>query len=139
CKGRADRALFARQAVHETRLAHVGPPGQDDVNAAAQQAALPAPAQDLLERGAHARKACGSILDMETLDLFFRKIEHRLNERAQLDELGAERADRCGELPLERAQRAARRLAARRIDQVGDRLGLRQIELALEKGAPREL
>jgi len=33
--GRDDRALFARQAVHKTRLAHVGPPGQNHLNAAA--------------------------------------------------------------------------------------------------------
>src|SRR5467141_4342131 len=33
--GRVNRALFARQAVHKTRLAHVGPPGQNYLNAAA--------------------------------------------------------------------------------------------------------
>jgi len=62
---------------------------------------------------------------METVDLFFRKIEHGLNQRAQLDELRVQRADHRGELSLERAQRRARRLAACRVDQVGDRLGLR--------------
>ena len=62
---------------------------------------------------------------METVEFFFRKIEHGLNQRAQLDELRVQGADHRGELSLERAQRRARRLAARRVDQVGDRLGLR--------------
>src|SRR2546426_11293209 len=86
---------------------------------------LPALAKDVIERGAHARQACGGIVHMETVELFFRKIEHGLNQRAQLDELRVQGADHRGELSLERAQRRARRLAACRVDQVGDRLAPR--------------
>jgi len=105
--------------------------------------ALPAPAQDLLEpRRARAPSARRHPRHGEPVELFFRKIEHGLNERAQLDELRVwKRADRRGKLSLERAQRRSappRGFAA--IDQVG-RLAsaCARSSLPLEKGAPREL
>ena len=41
--------------------------------------------------------------------------------------------------PGERPHRTARRQFGRRIDQVGDRLGLREIESVVQEGALREL
>ena len=43
-----------------------------------------------------------------------------------------------GELAGERAQRRAGRFARRRVDEIGDPFGLREIELALEERAARE-
>ena len=84
-----------------------------------------------------ARRACAS-LAMQGVDFLLRKIEHRLGQRAQFGELRDQAVDRRGEFAAERAQRRARRFAARGVDQVGHRFGLRQIELAVEKRAARE-
>src|SRR6185369_14738707 len=80
-----------------------------------------------------------SIRAMHRVELLLREIEHRFRERAQLDQPRSERVDRGGKFSAEGAQRGARRLLARGLDQVGHRLGLRQVELALEERAPREL
>jgi hypothetical protein len=66
------------------------------------------------------------------------EVEHRLGERTQLDELRSQGLNRRRKLSAEGAQRGARGLLARGFDQVGHRLGLRQIELALEERAARE-
>ena len=67
------------------------------------------------------------------------KVERRLGEHAQLDQRVDQRADLARERAGEAARRRARRGRRRRVDEVGDALGLREVELAVEKRALREL
>ena len=107
------------------------------MDAGAQQAALPAFRDHVFER-VRSPEARAGIVPMQRVDFFLRKIEHRFGKRAQLGEPGHEAGNHRGEFAAQRAQRRARRLPARGVDQVGDRLGLRQVESAVEKRAPRE-
>jgi hypothetical protein len=109
------------------------------VHTGAQQRSLAAFLEHLLQAGANARQAPRGVIAMQGIQLLLGKIELRLGERAQLDQLRAQRVDGSGEVPAQRAQRAARRLAARGVDEVGHAFRLRQIEAAFEKGAAREL
>ena len=97
----------------------------------AQQAALAAAGEHGVERAAHALQPLRRVVAMQRVDLLFGKVEHRLGEHTQLDELCRQRLDRRREFTLQRAQCRARRAATRRIDQVGHRFGLRQVEPAL--------
>src|SRR5476651_2410148 len=58
-----------------------------------------------------------------------------LDVHAKPDQLVDQRMHAPRKIPGERARRAARRLHARRIDEVGDAFGLRQVETVVEEGA----
>src|SRR5688572_28575904 len=73
------------------------------------------------------------------VDVLLGKIEHRLGQRSELHQLLRNRGYGSRKLARERAQRGARGVAARGIDEIGHRLGLREVELAFEEGATREL
>jgi len=73
------------------------------------------------------------------VDFFFRKIDCRLDIDAQTDQLLGEVMHTQGKCPLQRAQGIARRLCRTGLDQVGNRLGLGQVELVVEKRALAEL
>ena len=88
---------------------------------------------------AHRLEALGELAVGEEIDLLLGKVDGRLHVGAQLDHRLGEPAHHGGELPLQRAHGRARRLARAGIDQVGDGLGLGQIELVVEEGALREL
>ncbi len=75
----------------------------------------------------------------EEVDLLFRKIDRRLNVGSQLDERVGEAPDHRRELPLQGSHRSTSRLSRAGVDQVGDRLGLSQIELVVEKRTLCEL
>ena len=136
---RDDRRVVTGEAVQQARLARVGSSGDDHGHALAQQAPLARAVEHALEVIAHRLEALGELAVGEEVDFLFGKIDGRLHVGAQLDDRLGEAAHHGGELPLQRAHRRARRLARARIDQVRDRLRLRQIELVVEEGALREL
>src|SRR6185295_12642730 len=105
---------------------------------ASQEASLLAAGQHLAQRRAHLGQACSRFLAMYGVELLLRKIELRLGQRAQIDQLSLQGSERSGELPGQGAQRAAGCFSARSVDEISHRLGLREIEAALEKGAPGE-
>ena len=76
---------------------------------------------------------------MHDIELFLREIELSFGERPKFDQLVPERANGGRKFTAQRTQRTARRFTAGRIDEVGDRLGLREIELAFQEGAACEL
>jgi hypothetical protein len=76
-----------------------------DVYAGAQQASLPALRQHRVERLAHACETRRRILRVQRVDLFFGKVEHRLDQGAQFRELRDQHVDGGREFPGERAQR----------------------------------
>ena len=62
---------------------------------------------------------------MKAVKFLFGKIELGFRQRAQLDELRPQSIDGGGELATQRTKRAARRLLARGVDEIGDCFGLR--------------
>ena len=72
---------------------------------------------------------------IQRIELLFGEIERRLHQHAQFDQLPQQFRDRSRELASQRAQRAARSAIGCGLDQVGDALGLRQVELVVEKCA----
>ena len=92
-----------------------------------------------VERAAQPLEPAAGVGAVQRIDLLLGEVERSLGERAQLDQLIDERADRAGELAAQAAHRAPRGGLGRRVDHVGDRFGLREVELVVEKGAAREL
>ena len=76
---------------------------------------------------------------LEEVDLLLGEVERGLDQHAQLDQLVAQRVDLLRERAGERAARRARGRFGAGLDQVADRFGLRQVELAVEKGPLGEL
>jgi hypothetical protein len=74
----------------------------------------------------------------EEVDLLVGEVDRRLDVAAQRDQAFDQRVDARREHTLQRTQRGARRGLAAAGDQVGDRLGLGQVEFAVEEraGAP---
>ena len=85
-------------------------------------------ARDRRELAAHVGRA-------QELDVLLGKVERRLGEHPQLDQRVDQRADLARELAGQAARGGARRGRRRRVDQVGDALGLREVELAVEERA----
>ncbi len=75
----------------------------------------------------------------EEVDLLLGEVERRLDQQAQLDQRRGERVDLARERAVERARRRARRRLGAGVDQVGDGLGLGEVELVVEEGALGEL
>ena len=137
---RHDGQFGAGQRVEQRALADVGLAGQHHRHAFGQ-AARPgacgrAPARD--RRAIASSRPRASAL-LEKVDLLFGKVERGLDQRAQLDEALRQRVDVARERAGQRARRRARGRFGVGVDQVGDRLGLRQVELAVEERAQREL
>jgi hypothetical protein len=134
-----DRQVLACETVEQARLADIRLPREDDVQSGAQQAALLRAVEGVRERGPQPVQPPARVGAVERVELFLGKVEGRLNERSQLDQLGDEPVDRRGELPLQAADGAARGRLGSRLDEVRDRLGLREIEPVVEERAAREL
>ncbi|MNR10671.1 hypothetical protein D3C85_1269340 [compost metagenome] len=71
----------------------------------------------------------------EKIDFLLRKVDCGLDVDAQADQFFRQVIHTQGKSPLQRAQGIARRLCGTGLDQVGDCLGLGQVELVIEKGA----
>ena len=86
-----------------------------------------------------ARNPAAHVGGAHELDVLFRKIERGLDEHPQLDQRVGERPDLARERAGQAAGRRARGRRGRGVDQIRDALGLREIELPVEKRALREL
>ena len=76
---------------------------------------------------------------LEEVNLLIGKIQCRFDQHAQRHQLVAQGMHLARERAIERAHRSTRRLCGSGFNQIGDALGLRKIELAIEIGAAREL
>ena len=81
-----------------------------------------------------ARFAC-----LDEVIALVRKIERRLELRGQIEQLGVDLGDALGQRAFELIERRARLQRRDRVDEIGDRLGLHEIDPAVEKRAQREL
>ena len=97
CNRRDDRNVLPRQSVEQTGLAHIRAACQHHVQPGPQQAALPRVGEHRGELRAHPVKPALRIGLLQEVDLFFRKVERRLHQHAQRDEL----VDECMDCPRE--------------------------------------
>ena len=76
---------------------------------------------------------------LQEVDFFFGEIECGFDAHAQMNQRVAQHMDLARELAGQRATGAARRSFGAGVDQIGDGLGLGQIDLVIEKRALGEL
>ena len=131
--------IVAGELVQEARLADVGAAHEHDRQAFAQQRALlrarehPGnPRGDRLDAAAHIGRA-------QELDVLLGKVERGFDEHSKLDQRLDQRANLRRKHAGQAARRGARRGRRRGVDQVRDAFGLREVELAVEERALREL
>ena len=135
---RDDGQLSACQGIEQRGFARIGLPGNHHLQAVAQQRALPRLA--LQQRNLHtqARKLPMGVGLSEEVQLFFRKIQGRLHQHAQVHQGIAQAVDLGGKRPAQAGCGAAGGRFGAGVDQVGNGLGLRQIHLAVQKCALAE-
>ncbi len=136
---RDDRHRVPRELIEEARLADVGPADEDDGEPLAQQRTLLRPGQHPGHLGEDRRHPPAHVGRAQELDVLVREIERRFGVHPQFDQGIDQRADFARKGAGETARRGARRGGRRRGDEVGDAFGLREVELAVEKGPLREL
>jgi hypothetical protein len=112
----------------------LGWPGNHHLDALAQQRALARPLHHLRQRCCKFDSWPARVGLAQEVDFFFRKVERGLHQHAQVDQRIAQCVDLVRERARERAAGAARRRLGAGVDQVGNRLGLRQVDLVVEKG-----
>ena len=134
-----DRRLAAGQRVEQAGLAGVRAAGDHHRHTVAQQCALPGRALHLGQVRADGFQLAQHVAIGEEIDLLLGKVDGGLHIDAQLDQLLAQLVHAPREFTLQRAQGIARRLGRAGLDQVGDGLGLRQVQLVVKEGALAEL
>ena len=92
-----------------------------------------------IDVGNHTRKRVARLLRRYEVIALVGKVERRLEPCHDVEQRLFNRADGRGQRALELIERRARLQRRHGLDQVGDRLGLDQIQLAVEKRAQRKL
>ena len=92
-----------------------------------------------IERLVQALQLAAGIGLLQKVDVFFGKIQCGFDQHAQPHQRIAQRVDLLRERTRQRAARAARRGFGAGIDQIGNRFGLGQVDLVVEKRAFGEL
>ena len=134
-----DGRLPPGQGIEQARLAGVGLAGEHDVHALAHQLALPGGGhhpREFVEQGVD---ALAEVFVGQKVDLLLGKVDGRFDEHAQFGQRRDRGMHPVGEHALQRLHGAARRLFGAGLDQIGDGLGLGQIDLVVEEGPLREL
>ncbi len=134
-----DRHLGAGQRVQQRALADVRLAQQHHAQALAQQRSALRIGQQCMQIVSDLRQPAARIGGLQEVDLLFGEVERGLDQRAQLDQPLHQPVHRDRELAGQRARRRARRLLGAGVDQVGHRLGLRQVELVVQERPLREL
>ncbi len=92
----------------------------------------------MFQSGADFFQLAACVRFFEEVDFFFRKIQRRLDQHAQVDHLLDHAINCSGKLAGQRLRRRLRGGFGRCFNQIGNRFRLRQIELVMEEGTMRE-
>ena len=135
-----DSGLGTRQPVEKTGFPYIRLARDHELHTVAQNRAAVRPGKRRVDSGAQRLESCRSPGPSEELDsLFVGKVNRRFDVGPQLDQRIEMTTDRARELPGERAARATRSRGGRTVDDVRDRLGLRQVDTVVEKRPKGEL
>ena len=136
---RDDRDVLAGEPVEQARLADVGTPDQHHSEPVAQQRALRRALAELrasAPRSASSRPAA-SAARTKPMSSSGKSSDASTSMRSSISACD-DRVDRAREFAREAAHRGARRRRRRGVDEIGDALGLHEVELAVEERALRE-
>ena len=136
---RDDGELRTGQRVQQRALADVGLAGEHDVQPLAQQRTAARLRERGVDGGDDAVELGARAGVREEVELLLGKVERRLDQRAKSNEARGERVHPAGEGAGQRARRRTGRRLGAGVDEVGHRLGLRQVELVVEEGPLGEL
>src|SRR5690606_7822302 len=131
--------VVACKCIQQARLAHVGPPGEHDVQAFAQNHALACVAPYGGQVGDDAVQCGFGLVFFQKVDFFFGKVERGFHQHAQVNDALVQFAHRFRECTAERGHGAARGRFRWGIDEVGHCFGLSKVEPVVQKRALREL
>ena len=123
-----NRHFVARQSIQQARLAHIRRTDQHHIHALAQNRTLPGICQHLIDRTAQIFQFAARIRRFEKINVFLGKIQRRLNQHAQRNQIIDQTVNPPRKITLERTQCQTCRRPARRIDQIRHALRLRQIQ-----------
>ena len=130
-----DGDVVAGQRVEQAGFAHIGRAHQHHIHPFAQNRALLGAGEHSVQLRLQGFELAFGIGRFEKIDVFFGKIERGFHQHAQGNQLINQGVNVLGKRAFERAQRHAGGRLARGINQIGHALGLRQIELVVEKSA----
>ena len=137
--GRDDRRLAPRQAVEKARLADVRRAHDGDVKALAKALAAPFIVQVSCDRAMDIRGAAAHSLDDALGQVLVGKVDRRLGVGQRRDQRLPPALAQRPQLAIQLAQGLAPLRFGLGVDEIGETLGLGQVELAVVEGAPREL
>ena len=137
--GGNDGELGTRQGVEQRRLAGVRLASDDDFDAFAQECALTCTLHDARQGRLQAGQLTCGVGFLQEIDLFFREIQRRLDQHAQVDEGVAQRVYFLRKLARQAAGRTTGGRFGAGVNQIGHGLGLRQIHFVVQKCALGEL
>ena len=129
-----DGRLLLGKGVEQAGLAGVGAPGDHHAHALSHQCPLAGGCTHLGKLRHHPLKPLGHLAVGQEVDLLLGEVDGRLHVDPQLDEPLDQRRDPPREGALQRAQGVLGGAPGAGVDQVGDRLGLGQVELVVEEG-----
>lgn len=134
-----DGCINPGQLVEQGRLADIGRAAEHDLQALLQHPPALRVDGQLPQRLGQARQPVVQVGIGQPVDILVGEIECALDEHARRDQAFGQRCDACGKAPFQRLERSLGGACRAGIDQIDDGFGLRQIELAIDKSALREL
>ena len=132
--GGDDGQLGPGQGVEQRAFARIGLPGNHHLDAFAQQRPLLGAGQHLGQLALQGVQLAPGIGFLQKVDLFFGEVQRRLNQHAQVDQGIAQHGDFLRERARQRTAGAAGGHGGAGIDQVGNGLGLGQVDFVVEEG-----
>ena len=137
--GGDDGAVAAQQLIEQARLAGVGPADDGRADAAPDQLPLVGGGQQLVDESAGVLESRNQPVHRVRLYVFVGKINVRLDVREHVHQVVTQLVDALREFAGELLVGGAQREIGPRVDEIGDRLGLREINASVQKGALGEL
>ena len=128
-----DGAVDTGQGIEQTGFARVGPARNHHLQTLAQQLPLPGRRLHCCDRRLDSLQQAEDFAIGQKINFLFRKINRCLDMQAHVDQLRQHRLHPVRKLSLQRTQRRPGRRLTAGVDQVGNRLGLHQIQLAMVK------
>ena len=133
--GGDDGNFGASQGVEQAGLADVGGAGEHDVQALAQTGTALGGVEETPQGVVDAREAPGSVGFLQEVDFFFGEVEGGLDQHAQGEQLFGQVIDLPREDALKRSGGGSGGLLSAGFDEVGNGLGLHEVELVVQEGA----